>query len=435
LKVLETLDEPTLIVLTDALKTLPLADYWSLCTQGLAQCAAKGDRFLIMDVPYSPSSTFGDFKNSIELSRTNLGTLNLSYGAAYYPYLEASLQPRVNLDSAKISGGDLTYREAVWASSPTSPDKLIAAFSSFSGAAVPGLEFVLNGSQTAPIDIASDKAGNKLTISVKGDTAIGDIASAFNNYGGDKMGLTLDLQGASDSKLTLSAQTPGFTFAFSPSSNLTNFKLTRPAIYKVILQKITPATQVIPPAPAIAGVYCQVDRSKGVWNAPANVSLGDILRPSVLLSKNEQALLAEAGSSGKSINTILQFEGKGTLVWGARTLAANDLNWRYIQVRRLFIMAEESIQKACQYAVFETNDATTWTKVKVMIDNFLYSLWSKGGLAGSKPEEAYRVTVGLGQSMTQQDILEGKLIVNVAMAPVRPAEFIILRFEQMMQTT
>jgi len=138
-------------------------------------------------------------------------------------------------------------------------------------------------------------------------------------------------------------------------------------------------------------------------------------------------------AAGKSINVIRDFTGRGTMVWGARTLAGNDNEWRYVSVRRLFINIEESAKKASAFAVFEPNDATLWLKVKGMIESYLYSLWERGALAGSKPEQAYYVNVGLGQTMTAQDVLEGRLIIDIGIAAVRPAEFVVLRFMHQLQ--
>ena len=151
------------------------------------------------------------------------------------------------------------------------------------------------------------------------------------------------------------------------------------------------------------------------------------------ITHGEQEHLNVDPTAGKSINAIRYFTGKGTLVWGARTLAGNDNEWRYVPVRRLFNMIEESTQKATAFAVFEPNDATTWLKVKGMIDSYLYGLWERGALAGSSPESAYFVNVGLGQTMTPQDILEGRMVVEIGVAAVRPAEFIILRFTHKLQ--
>jgi phage tail sheath protein FI len=190
---------------------------------------------------------------------------------------------------------------------------------------------------------------------------------------------------------------------------------------------------ILPPSPAVAGAYASVDRNRGVWKAPANVSLAAVIGPVTKITNSEQDDLNVDATAGKSINAIRAFTGKGTLVWGARTLAGNDNEWRYVSVRRLFNMIEESAQKSTAFAVFEANDATTWLKVRAMIEAYLYGLWEQGALAGPTPEAAYFVHVGLGTTMTAQDVLEGRMIVEIGIAAVRPAEFIILRFSHKMQ--
>ena len=138
-------------------------------------------------------------------------------------------------------------------------------------------------------------------------------------------------------------------------------------------------------------------------------------------------------TTGKSINAIRPFVGEGTLVWGARTLDGNSLDWRYINVRRTMIMIEESIRLAAKAYVFEPNTAQTWVTIRSMIENFLTSVWKAGGLAGAVPTDAFSVHVGLGQTMTPVDILEGKLLITVLVAVTRPAEFIEITFQQQMQ--
>lgn len=188
----------------------------------------------------------------------------------------------------------------------------------------------------------------------------------------------------------------------------------------------------LPPSPFVAGIYATVDRTRGVWKAPANVSVGAIVQPMVQISHEDQ-MDYNVHTSGRSVNAIRSFVGRGTLVWGARTLAGNDNEWRYVSVRRFFNMVEESVKKATEQFVFEPNDANTWVKVRAMIENFLTLQWRAGALAGSKPEQAFFVRVGLVETMTAQDILEGRMIVEIGMAAVRPAEFIILRFSHKMQ--
>jgi phage tail sheath protein FI len=189
----------------------------------------------------------------------------------------------------------------------------------------------------------------------------------------------------------------------------------------------------VPPSGAVAGIYAFVDATRGVWKAPANVSLGSVLAPTQPIDFFDQEDLNVDVTSGKSINAIRTFTGRGTVVWGARTLAGNDNEWRYVPVRRFFNMVEESVKKSTNFAVFEPNAAPLWTKVKSMIDNYLVQKWRDGALAGATPDEAFFVKVGLGQTMTAQDILEGRLIVEIGMAVVRPAEFIILKFSHKMQ--
>lgn len=199
-----------------------------------------------------------------------------------------------------------------------------------------------------------------------------------------------------------------------------------------IVSNITKEWNKIPPSGAIAGVYARVDNARGVWKAPANESLNSVSAPSVQITADEQSNLNVDAVAGKSINAIRSFTGKGTLVWGARTLAGNDNEWRYVSVRRFFNMVEESCKKSTEPFVFEPNDANTWVKVQGMIENFLTVLWRQGALQGAKPEHAFYVAVGLGKTMTALDILEGRMIVEIGMAVVRPAEFIILKFSHKM---
>ena len=204
-------------------------------------------------------------------------------------------------------------------------------------------------------------------------------------------------------------------------------------LYNRVKNELSKFTLDMPPCGAVSGAYARVDRDRGVWKAPANVGLLGILGPTEKISDTAQERL-NVHESGKSINAIRSFSGKGTLIWGARTLDGNSNEWRYVNVRRLFIMIEESIQKACAFAVFEPNTASTWLKVKAMIESFMYSLWQRGALAGASPKEAYRISVGLGITMTEQEVNEGLMRVRVAVAAVRPAEFILLEFSHKLVT-
>ena len=199
------------------------------------------------------------------------------------------------------------------------------------------------------------------------------------------------------------------------------------------LEEVRAQLNELRPSGAIAGIYTLVDNSRGVWKAPANVSVSMVTAPTVNISSEEQQNLNIDIIAGKSINVIRPFAGIGTLVWGARTLDGNSLDWQYINVRRTLIMIEQSIKLATRAYVFEPNDATTWITVKSMINNFLQNLWKQGALAGATPEVAYDVQVGIGTTMTPQDILEGKMLITVKLALTRPAEFIVITFQQQMQ--
>ena len=198
-----------------------------------------------------------------------------------------------------------------------------------------------------------------------------------------------------------------------------------------VRDKVLEHMRTLPPSGSVAGIYATIDRTRGVWKAAANVSVNSVIGPSVKIDSRDQEDM-NVHTTGKSVNAIRAFTGKGTLVWGSRTLAGNDNEWRYVPVRRFFIMVEESTKKATEPFVFEPNDANTWVKVRSMIENFLILQWRAGALQGAKPDQAFFVRVGLGETMTELDILEGRMIVEIGMAVVRPAEFIILRFSHKM---
>ncbi len=205
--------------------------------------------------------------------------------------------------------------------------------------------------------------------------------------------------------------------------------------YSNLLKAIQSKATEIPPSGAIAGIYCATDNSRGVWKAPANVSLSYVDGVTNQYSTSELDSLNIDANAGKSINAIRPITGSGIMVMGARTLAGNDNEWRYVPVRRLFNFVEESCKKSTAWAVFEPNDANLWLKVKSMVENFLYNLWCRGALAGAKPDHAYYVKCGINVTMTAEDILNGRLNIEIGMAAVRPAEFIILKFAHKMQVS
>jgi len=220
------------------------------------------------------------------------------------------------------------------------------------------------------------------------------------------------------------------------AGKISGIKSTNDQLYQQVKSELDKSLRVtLPPSSTIAGVYATVDNQRGVWKAPANVVLKSVLSPAIPISQEQQEDLNVDPGGGKSINAIRTIPGKGVAVWGARTMDGNDKEWRYINVRRFFNMVEESIQKSTIWAVFEPNTKNTWVKVKGMIESYLLVKWIEGALAGSKPEEAFFVKVGLPETMTSDDVLEGKMIVKVGMAVSRPAEFIIIQFTHKAQTS
>ena len=230
-------------------------------------------------------------------------------------------------------------------------------------------------------------------------------------------------------KIVVKRTTDGVAAA---DKKLSDIEGTDNQLYERAKAAIADLPLIMPPSAAMAGIYAAVDADRGVWKAPANVSVSAVMKPTIEFSNTQQDDMNVDTTAGKSVNAIRPFVGKGTLVWGARTLAGNDNEWRYINVRRFFIFVEESVKKATEQFTFEPNDANTWVKVQGMIENFLTTQWRAGALQGIKPEHAFYVAVGLGKTMTPLDILEGRMIVEIGLAAVRPAEFIILRFSHKM---
>ena len=210
--------------------------------------------------------------------------------------------------------------------------------------------------------------------------------------------------------------------------------LTVSDVYQDVMTDLLHAMNIMPPSGAMAGVYARTDSSFGVFKAPANTGITGAMSPTVNISHDDQEDL-NVPLEGKAINAIRTFVGRGVLVWGARTLDGNSQDWRYINVRRTLIMLEQSISLAAQAYVFAANDAGTWLTMRTMIENFLNNQWKSGALVGAKPEDAYEVSVGLGSTMTGNDILDGIMRVMVKVAIVHPAEFIIITFQQKMQTS
>lgn len=182
----------------------------------------------------------------------------------------------------------------------------------------------------------------------------------------------------------------------------------------------------MPPSGSVTGIYGRVDNTRGVHKAPANEIVRNCTGLSVNYNEAEQGKL-----NPKGINLIRALPGQGIRVWGART-CSSDGNWKYVNVRRLFIFLEESIKVNTNWAVFEPNDEMLWSRVEGTIRVFLTTQWRNGALTGTTADEAFFINIGKS-TMTQDDILNGRLICIIGVAPVRPAEFVIFRITQKME--
>jgi phage tail sheath protein FI len=190
-----------------------------------------------------------------------------------------------------------------------------------------------------------------------------------------------------------------------------------------VFDPVTELPKSIPPGGHIAGIYARTDQERGVHKAPANEVVRGATDVDILVTKGDQDIL-----NPKGVNAIRVFPGRGIRVWGARNMILDPL-WKYINVRRLFIFLEESIDEGTQSFVFEPNDEKLWDRVRQTITQFLTRVWRDGALMGTTPEQAFFVKVDR-TTMTQDDIDNGRLIVLIGVAPVKPAEFVIFRIAQ-----
>ena len=429
------IDEITLLLVPEAI-LLDANGRQNINDAMLSQCNKLQDRFAIIDALTNPANTVFDDGNNF---RADVGSDNLKYGAAYYP----SLKTTIKYDYTDANVAITDTRTGVFFNG----QNLGTLIDNSMTATVATAIITVEDNTTAGGDIIV-LDGVSFTISSAGNR--GSKASNLQSQINDAIiaGTLGDIVTVSRTSrvLTLTAKTIGvFGNSISLIYNATGTAglivagfsggndNTDRLLYTLIKKKLEEFKLTLYPSGAMAGAYARVDRDRGVWKAPANISLRLVDEPLKLVTDAQQESLNVDADSGKSINVVRKFAKRGILVWGARTLAGNDNEWRYVPVRRLFIFIEESIEKATEPSVFEPNDAQTWTKLKAMIENFLTKLWREGALAGAKPEDAFFVNVGLGKTMTAVDILEGKLIIEVGIAAVRPAEFIILKFMHKMQ--
>ena len=494
---LEKQAEPTLIVLPDAHRCGDVTKFYSVYKDALTQCAKLQNRFTIIDTYTDeslivPSNPVEELRNKIGTDYLNYGAAYYPFldTILTVKYSERNVlmeeDPATTTSANKVQAvmdqvsvttlaGHTTALKAleVQISAGTDPDAdvplqevkavrkvvddIINELKSIStieeegvviGQQIVGIDSSYTGVQTATTalkvwinDKLVDKVNKLGMITFPDVISQQDMLDRLSGSAPTSVYSILEYDGSTDfaivdeidDKTELGDLKTSVTGISIVVTDLSELKKSNNLLYNQIKNQISGIPVTLPPSSTIAGVYAKVDNNNGVWKAPANVSLNYVISPTVLISNEEQGGMNVSSDTGKSVNAIRPFTGKGILVWGARTLDGNSREWKYISVRRFYIFAEQSIKNATEPFVFQSNDGNTWVKVRAMIESFLTDQWKAGALAGASTEQAFYVRVGLGQTMTPEDVLDGKMIVEVGMAVVRPAEFIILRFTHKMQ--
>lgn len=371
--------EPAMLVAPDAL-LLPVDEWAEVMTQYLHHAARMRSRIVILDVYDGYKARSFDDDDVISGAKAGLRSLinadKPSFGAAYYPWVHTMV----------VGASEVTYLN-------------------LSEASRRKLSWEITAELKAIQPVEATDAERQTQKNLSSAIAISDEAAAALS-GTDRQQVKRDHE-------ALMETSPG---------------------YKRVMTEVLRQINTLPPAAGLAGVYARVDTKRGVFQAPANTSLNSVTFPTVPISHDDQQDL-NAPLDGKAINAIRGFDGRGVLVWGARTLDGTSQDWRYVNVRRTMIMLEQSVKLAAEAYVFAPNDTSTWQQVKSMIENFLNNQWKTGALAGSKPEEAYDVSVGIGSKMTGNDVLEDYMRMTIRVAVTRPSEFIVITFQQKMPTS
>lgn len=361
------------------------------------------NRFAIMDVwmdranyqvdPY-------DMERDLKMFREGVTAPPLDWGATYYPYLVTTAVPLSDISVLNVANlGEASDVQDY-------PD---GTFNPETG------------------DLADSEAFKTTFVDPEVTSLLSLLDTSLNRR---MLNGQVTQRNAEAIKVMLKEQVATVTAA--TAKNVTQSLVAVSSIFKSLVKDIQKELNLLPPSAAMAGIYSMVDNSVGVHQSPANVGVGSVIKPAVNIS-NEQQEDMNMPIGGKAVNAIRSFPGKGVLVWGARTLDGNSQDWRYISVRRTVIFIEQSVKYAAEPYVFEPNTASTWSNMKALLDNFLTNVWQSGALAGAVAPDAFSVDVGLGSTMTAVDILDGYMRISIKIAVTRPAEFIVITFEQKMQ--
>ena len=411
--------EITLVAIPEAVNLSSSEEFKDIQQQMLSHCGnTMKNRFALLDI-YPKADENTKIEDQVNFFCNNIGSNFLSYGAAYFPWLNTSV----------VGDRDLTGDLFVWTDNIyANRNKLADIDPAFSGIVTAFCE------RTDVFELEKDavKKVNNHTF-VFADVATGNI----KNKEGKVIGVVTVDDITKEGETEVASRR--IKVVWVPSTDNIEHKqafhqalYNGSSVYKQAIKGVLKKRNLLPPSAAMAGIYTMVDNSRGVWKAPANVALSYVDSLVEDIDDEQQADL-NTPAHGKAVNVIRLFRGEGVKVWGARTLDGNSLDWRYVNVRRTLLFLEESIKNAARAYVFEPNDAGTWINMKCMIDSFLRSVWKRGGLAGATPEDAFEVHIGLGDTMTAEDILDGIMRITVLVAVTHPAEFIEITFQQQAQ--
>ena len=425
IKPLELVREITMVVIPEAANIQDNSQYKNIQTEMLKHCGGTmKNRFSLLDI-YPKEKDTTTIDEQVNVFWDGVGSSYLSYGAAYFPWLNTSVLSERDLNGEMFSWSDNACTQIEKFTDPALVE-IVKAFCWKSE------ELEIKASDTKGIE----RSGHTFKFE---EVKEGEIYADADAEKDDKktLGKIEKVEEIKGDDETVTSKK--IKIAWNPSfSNVTDKQVFHQALsissvlYKQAIKSVLTKLNLLPPSAAMAGIYTMVDRSRGVWKAPANVTLNYVNSVTEDIDDDAQANL-NAPMNGKAVNVIRPFRGEGIKVWGARTLDGNSLDWRYVNVRRTLLFLEESVRNAARAYVFEPNDAGTWINMKCMIENFLRSVWKRGGLAGATPEDAFEVHIGLGDTMTGDDILDGIMRITVLVAVTHPAEFIEITFQQQMQ--
>lgn len=394
---------PTMLVVPDAVLLPDSSEFAKVVKEMLNQSIVLQDRVAILDVYGAETltqqdvNTPGKLDTLIQQFHTNVGSIGLSYGMAYFPFLNASV-----VGPADINYTNFNPEQEAEGQQKEKTRKVVKK----------GAKDSTEAEEPRPSHPITFPPGTEL------QRLLTEVATSLY---ADQPAKLATVQGyigeITDPGADVTTVNQNLSNALPPYQQWQNM--------------IAAKQNILPPSGAMAGVFTFNDLTRGVWNAPANTVLASVISPTVALDDEQQGNL-NVPLDGKAIDVIRFFVGRGPVVWGARTLDGNSNDWRYIQVRRTIVYIEQSIKNALNPFVFAANDGQTWATVTSLISNFLEGLWTQGGLVGDKASEAFTVQCGLGSTMTPMDILQGYMVVQVTLQLIRPAEFIELTFKQKM---